>query len=56
MVQTIETPRGAMTASELRDRLLAQAADDDDFRARLLADPRATLREDLGSIRDLYAL
>lgn len=35
-----------MTASELRDHLIAQAGDDEDFRARLLADPRMVLRED----------
>ena len=48
MVRSIETARGAMTASELRDRLIAQAGEDDEFRARLLADPKATLREDYG--------
>ena len=48
MVRSIETTRGAMTASELRDRLIAQAGEDDEFRARLLADPKATLREDYG--------
>ena len=48
MARSIETTRGAMTASELRDRLIAQAGEDDEFRARLLADPKATLREDYG--------
>ena len=46
MARTSHTTPGAMTATELRDRLLAQAANDDDFRVRLLADPKATLRED----------
>lgn len=46
MTRTIETTRGAMTASELRDQLVAQAGDNEDFRARLLEDPRAVLRED----------
>lgn len=48
MARSIETTRGAMTASELRDQLIAQAGEDDEFRARLLADPKATLREDYG--------
>ena len=48
MVGSIETARGAMTASELRDRLISQAGESDEFRARLLADPKATLREDYG--------
>lgn len=48
MARSIDTTRGAMTASELRDRLIAQAGEDDEFRARLLADPKATLREDYG--------
>ena len=46
MTQAIETSHGAMTASELRGRILAQAADDEEFRARLLADPREVLRGD----------
>ena len=46
MAQAIETARGAMTASELRDQLIAQAGENEDFRARLLEDPRAVLRED----------
>ena len=48
MVRSIDTTRGAMTASELRDQLIAQAGEDDEFRGRLLADPKATLREDYG--------
>ena len=48
MVRSIDTTRGTMTASELRDQLIAQAGEDDDFRGRLLADPKATLREDYG--------
>ena len=46
MARTIETTRGAMTASELREQLIAQAGDNEDFRARLLEDPRAVLREE----------
>ena len=46
--RTISTTQGAMTGSELRDRIIAQAADEESFRARLLADPRSILREDYG--------
>ena len=46
--RTVSTTKGEMTASELRDRLITQAADEDDFRTRLLADPRAVLRDDYG--------
>ena len=48
MVRSIDTTRGTMTASELRDQLIAQAGEDDEFRGRLLADPKATLLEDYG--------
>ena len=46
MAEPIKTAHGPLTASEIRDRLLAQAAENDDFRARLLADPKAVLRDD----------
>lgn len=46
MAEPIKTTQGSLTASEIRERLLAQAAESDDFRARLLADPKAVLRED----------
>ncbi len=45
-MKKVETARGAMTASDLRDRLLAEAAESEEFRARLLADPKEVLRED----------
>ena len=48
MAGSIETARGAMTASELRDQLISQAGESDEFRMRLLANPKATLREDYG--------
>ena len=48
MVSSVDTSRGAMTASEIRDQLIAQAEDDDDFRARLLEDPKAILKEEYG--------
>ncbi len=48
MVRSIDTTRGPITASELRDQLIAQAGEDDEFRGRLLADPKATLREEYG--------
>ncbi len=49
-MSTIETTGGAMTATELRDQLFARAADDDEFRSRLLADPSALLRDDYGIV------
>ena len=50
MTKALETSQGAMTASQVREQLLAQAAESEEFRARLLADPRATLREDYGIV------
>lgn len=47
-MQAIETTQGALTTTELRDQLFAKAAENDDFRARLLADPSAVLRDDYG--------
>ncbi len=35
------------TATELRSQLLTKAAEDGDFRARLLADPNATISTEL---------
>lgn len=46
--RTVSTTQGALTATELRDRLIAQAVDEEDFRDRLLADPGAVLRDDYG--------
>ena len=46
MARTLETSQGAMTASQLREQLIAQATEDDEFRARLLGDPKAALRDD----------
>ena len=34
--------------SELKERLLSRAADDDDFRSRLVEDPRAVIAEEVG--------
>ena len=50
MAISVETTRGAMTASELRDQLIAQAGENADFRTRLLADPKAVLRDDYGIV------
>ena len=36
------------TATELKDRILSRAAEDGDFRARLLADPRAAIAAETG--------
>ncbi len=50
MARSVETSRGAMTASEIRAQLVEQAEGDEDFRARLLADPKAILRDDYGIV------
>ena len=36
------------TATELKDHLLTKAAEDGDFRARLLADPKAAISAEFG--------
>ena len=36
------------TVSEMRERLLAKATGDETFRARLLADPKAAVQDELG--------
>ena len=36
------------TATELKDRILSRAAEDDNFRAHLIADPRATIAAETG--------
>ena len=37
-----------MTAHEMQARLMDRLGNDDEFRARLLADPKAAIREELG--------
>ena len=37
------------TATELRDRILDRAAEDEEFRANLIADPRAAVLAELGT-------
>ena len=37
------------TATELKDRILSRAAEDDNFRAHLIADPRATISAETGA-------
>ena len=37
------------TATELKTKILSKAAEDGDFRARLLADPNATISSELGT-------
>ena len=39
---------GTVTATELRERLVRKAAVDEEFRARLLADPKAVVKDELG--------
>ena len=37
------------TATELKTRILSKAEEDGDFRARLIADPRATIASEVGT-------
>ena len=37
------------TATEMKYRILSKAAEDDDFRARLIADPKATIASEIGT-------
>ena len=37
------------TASEMRDAILSRAAEDGDFRARLMADPKAAIAAETGA-------
>ena len=37
------------TVTELRARILDKAADDDDFRASLMADPKAAIASEIGT-------
>ena len=37
------------TATEMRARILGKAADDSDFRARLIADPKAAISAETGA-------
>ena len=36
------------TATEMRDKILTKAAEDSDFRARLIAGPKAAIRDEIG--------
>ena len=36
------------TATEMKTQILSKAAEDDDFRARLIADPKATISAETG--------
>ena len=37
------------TAAELKDQILSKAAEDEDFRARLIADPREAISAETGT-------
>ena len=37
------------TATEMKERILGKAAEDGDFRARLIADPKATISAEVGT-------
>ena len=39
-----------MSVSEMRERLLAKSAGDDEFRARLLANPKSAIQDELGLV------
>ena len=42
-------------ATELKDRILSKAEEDGDFRARLIADPKAAISADIGAdIPDVF--
>ena len=46
-----------MTVGAMRERLIAKAAEDETFRARLLADPKDAVQEELGvNIPDGFTL
>ena len=42
------SPKKIVTATELRERLVEKAAGDEEFRARLLADPTRVVERELG--------
>ena len=45
------------SGAEMREHILGRAADDAEFRTRLVADPKATLNEEFGiSLPDSFAL
>ena len=45
------------SGAEIRDHILGKAADDAEFRARLVADPKAVLNEEFGvNLPDSFAL
>ena len=37
------------TATDLRNQILSRAAEDDDFRARLIANPKAAINSEIGT-------
>ena len=37
------------TATEMKDRILSKAAEDGDFRVRLIADPKAAISAEIGT-------
>ena len=38
------------TVTEMRERILSRAAEDNDFRARLIADPKAAISSEIGTV------
>ena len=53
----MESNTEMMTAAEMRERLIAKAAKDDEFRARLLANPKDAIQNEWGvTIPDGFTL
>ena len=44
----MNTETKSMTAGEIREHLVSRASSDDEFRGRLQADPKATIKAELG--------
>ena len=44
----MDSDTGMMTAAEMRERLIGKATRDDEFRARLVADPKDAIRNEWG--------
>ena len=44
----MDSNTGMMTAAEMRERLIGKATRDDEFRARLVADPKDAIRNEWG--------
>ena len=53
----MSTSIGMMTAAEMRERLIGKATRDDEFRARLVADPKGAIETEWGvKLPDAFTL